>query len=150
MGEAREAADRMTAAVTTARDLKALAACYSEDAVAVTPDQGELRGRDAITDYFRQFLDSFTDTKFESTAKYESGNTAIDEGYFIGTNTGPLQGPGGESTPPTGKQIRVRECDVVVAADRLIREHRFYFDQMEFLGQLGLLPETSPSSAATE
>ena len=143
MGEAREAADRMTAAVTTARDLKALAECYSEDAVAITPDQGELRGRDAITDYFRQFLDSFTDTEFESTAQYESGNTAVDEGYFIGTNTGPLHGPGGESMPATGKRVRVRECDVVVAADGVIREHRFYWDQMEFLAQLGLLPEAA-------
>jgi ketosteroid isomerase-like protein len=150
MGEAREAADRMTAAMTTARDLTALAALYSEDAVVITPDQGEIRGREAITENFGQLLDSFSDTKFESVAKYEVDNTAIDEGYFIGTNTGPLQGPSGESMPATGKQIRVRDCDVVVVdADGLIREHRFYWDQMEFLGQLGLLPETSPS-AATE
>ena len=113
-----------------------------DDAVAITPDQGELTGRDAITEYFRQFLDSFTDTTFENISKYESDNAAIDEGYFTGTNTGPLQGPSGESLPPTGKHIRVRECDVVVVnADGLIREHRFYWDQMEFLVQLGLSPE---------
>ena len=147
MGEAREVADRMTAAVTTSRDLNALAKCYSEDAVAITPDQGEITGREGITEYFRQFLDSFTDTRFEHIAKHETGNIAIDEGYFIGTNTGPLQAPSGESMPPTGTRIRVRECDVLVVADGLIREHRFYFDQMEFLGQLGLLPEASPSSA---
>jgi ketosteroid isomerase-like protein len=141
MGEARDAADRMTAAVTTSRDLKELAECYRENAVAITPDQGELSGRESITEYFRQFLDSFTDTQFEHIAKHESGDVAIDEGYFIGTNTGALVGPGGQSVPATGKQIRVRECDVVVVKDGLIREHRFYFDQMEFLGQLGLLPD---------
>jgi hypothetical protein len=48
MGEARDAADRMTAAVTTSRDLKELAECYSENAVAITPDQGELSGRESI------------------------------------------------------------------------------------------------------
>jgi ketosteroid isomerase-like protein len=141
MGEAREAGDRMTAAATS-KDFNALAACYSEDAVAITPDQGEVTGREAIREYFRQFLDSFTDTQYEYIAKHEAGNVAIDEGYFIGTNTGPLQMPSGESIPATGKQIRVRECDVSVVADGLVREHRFYFDQMEFLGQLGLLPET--------
>ena len=57
MGEARDAADQMIAAVTTSRDLKELAECYSEDAVAITPDQGELSGRKSITEYFRQFLD---------------------------------------------------------------------------------------------
>ena len=29
----------------------------------------------------------------------------------------------------------------MIVQDGLIREHRFYFDQMEFLGQLSLLPE---------
>jgi len=147
MGQARDAADRMTAAVTTSRDLKALAACYSENAVAVTPDQGEITGREGITEYFRQLLDAFTDTQFEHIAKYESGNVAIDEGYFIGTNTGDLQMPGGKSMPATGRQVRVRNCDVMVVEDGLIRQHRFYNDQIEFLGQLGSLPETSPSSA---
>jgi ketosteroid isomerase-like protein len=147
MGEARDAADRMTAAATTSRDLTALAACYSENAVAMTPDQGEITGREGITEYFRQLLDAFTDTQFEHIAKHESGNVAVDEGYFIGTNTGELQMPGGESIPATGKQIRVRDCDVMVVEDGLIREHRFYYDQMEFLGQLGLLPEASASPA---
>ena len=55
-------------------------------------------------------------------------------------------GPDGQSVPATGKQIRVRECDVVIVEDGLIREHRFYFDQMEFLGQLGLLSEGEASA----
>ena len=141
MGQARDAADRMTAALTTSRDLKELAECYSENAVAITPDRGELSGRKSIIEHFRQLLDSFTDTQFEHIAKHESGDVAIDEGYFTGTNTGDLVGPDGQSVPATGKQIRVRECDVVVVEDGLIREHRFYFDQLELLEQLGLLPE---------
>jgi hypothetical protein len=77
----------------------------------------------------------------EGAAKHESGNVAIDEGYFVGTNTGDLHAPNGDSIPATGKQVRVRDCDVVVAEYGLIREHHFYWDLMEFLGQLGLLPE---------
>jgi len=49
--------------------------------------------------------------------------------------------PSGESVPATGKQIRIRECDVVLVEGGQITQHRFYFDQLEFLDQLGLLPE---------
>jgi ketosteroid isomerase-like protein len=49
--------------------------------------------------------------------------------------------PSGESIPPTGKQIRVRDCDVATVEGGLVTSHNFYFDQMEFRGQLGLLPE---------
>jgi ketosteroid isomerase-like protein len=67
---------------------------------------------------------------------------AIDEGYVVGTNTAPLPMPSGESVSATGKQIRVRSCDVVTVEGGMVTSHRFYFDQMEFLSQLGLLPET--------
>jgi ketosteroid isomerase-like protein len=143
MGEARDIADQLTAAVMDLKDLTAVAACYRDDAVAITPDRGQITGRDGIVEYLGQFIEAFPDAQYEYLAKHESGNVAIDEGYFVGTNTGPLQTPGGESIPATGKQVRVRDCDVVVAEGGLIREHRFYWDQMEFLGQLGLLPESA-------
>jgi predicted ester cyclase len=44
--------------------------------------------------------------------------------------------------PATGKAVRVRICDIATVQNRVITNHRFYFDQMDFLGQLGLLPET--------
>jgi hypothetical protein len=58
MGEAREVMDRLTAALD-AHDVKAAAECYATDAVAVTPDQGEVRGREAIAEYLRQLTDGF-------------------------------------------------------------------------------------------
>ena len=142
MGEARDVMDRLTTAVSETKDFQAAAECYSTDAVAVTPDQGELSGRDAIAEYLSQLTDSFSDLRYEYVAKHESGNVAIDEGYVVGTNTGPLPMPSGETVPATGKQIRVRSCDVVTVEGGMVTNHRFYIDQMEFLNQLGLLPET--------
>jgi len=141
MGEARDLADRLTNAVMTLKDLKAAAECYSDSAVAVTPDRGQIIGRDGIVEYLGQFIGAFPDAQYEYLAKHESGNVAIDEGHFTGTNTGDLQTPDGGSIPATGKQVRVRDCDVVIVEYGLIREHHFYWDQLEFLGQLGLLPE---------
>ncbi len=143
MGEAREVMDRLTAAVT-AKDSATLAACYAVDAVAITPDEGEVSGRDAIGTYLLQFGEAFPDLAYDYTRKYEAGDVAIDEGYLTGTHTGPLQLPTGESMPATGKQIRIRSCDIARVENGLVTAHHFYFDQMEFLGQLGLLPD-SPS-----
>jgi ketosteroid isomerase-like protein len=141
MGQAREVMDRLTTAVT-ARDKETQAACYAADAVAVTPEEGELVGPEAISNYLSQFGESFPDISYEYAQKYEDGNVAIDEGFVVGTNTGPLPLPSGESLPATGKSIRVRSSDIVHVEGGLITRHEFYFDQMEFLGQLGLLPES--------
>lgn len=140
MGEAREVMDRMTEAMM-GQDYEALGNLYAADAVAVTPDQGEIRGREQIVQYLKQFADAFPDVQYEPMHGHESGDTAIDEGFLLGTHTQPLPMPGGESLPPTGKQIRIRSVDVATVENGVIANHRFYFDQMEFLGQLGLLPD---------
>ncbi|MFF5127492.1 ester cyclase [Streptomyces syringium] len=141
MGQARETMDRLTEAVTTAVDLEVVADCYAEDAVAVTPDQGEIRGRENITAYWRQMTEAVPGATFDSLTKYEAGDTAIDEGFFRGRNTGPLVLPSGERLPATGREIRVRGCDCATVKDGRIVSYRLYFDQMDFLGQLGLLPD---------
>ena len=141
MGEAREVMDRLTDAVMGG-NAEAMREVYADDATLVTPDQGEITGADAIGEYHRQFSQAFPDAGWEPIAKHEVDNTAIDEGYFTGTHTAPLATPTRESIPATGKQIRVRECDVATVENGVITRHRFYYDQMELLGQLGLLPET--------
>jgi ketosteroid isomerase-like protein len=143
MGEAREVMDRLTEAVTHP-DLKAIAELYAEDAVAVTPDEGEIRGRDNIVEYWRQMTETVPDGTFKTLHAYESGDTAIDEGVFSGRNTGPIQLPTGETLPATQKEVRIRGVDIATVKDGRIVDYRLYFDEMEFLGQLGLLPDEAP------
>ncbi len=140
MGEARQVMDRITEAAF-AENQEALKKLYAPDAVAETPDQGTLSGPDAVADWFGQFATAFPDASWESAHKHESGNVAIDEGYVVGTHTGPLAMPDGESIPPTGKSVRVRGCDAATVEGGLVTSHRFYFDQMELLEQLGLAPQ---------
>jgi ketosteroid isomerase-like protein len=142
MGQAREVMDRVTAAMDT-KDKETLARCYAANAVAYTPDHGELRGRDAITGYLRELLEAMPDARYESATKYEAGDVAIDEGFVVGTNTGPMRMPTGETLPATGKEVRVRSCDVARVEGGEITSHHFYFDQLEFLIQLGLMREMS-------
>ena len=140
MGEARAVMDRLTEAVTHS-DLKAIADLYAEDAVASTPDAGEVRGRDAIVEYWRTMTDSIPEATFTSLNKYEIGDTAIDEGVFSGVNTGPIPLPTGETLPPTGKTVSILGVDFATVRDGRIESYRLYYDQMQFLEQLGLLPE---------
>jgi predicted ester cyclase len=138
MGQAREVLDRLTEAAAENRDLGGVVACYADGAVVVTPDAGEVRGHQSIREYWRQFVDGFPDSHFDPIAKYEAGPAAIDEGYYIGTNSGPLRMPSGETMPPTGRHIKIRSCDVARVENGRIVEHHLYFDQAEFLDQLGL------------
>ncbi|QYX78233.1 ester cyclase [Streptomyces akebiae] len=147
MGQARELMDQLTEALTTHQDPKTVANLFAEDAVAHTPDGGELHGRDAIADYWQQMTDAMPGARYESLSSFEVGDTAIDEGIFSGTNSGPLAFPDGTSIPATHKDIRMRGVDFATVRDGQITSYRLYFDQLEFMNQLGLLPEelTQPS-----
>jgi ketosteroid isomerase-like protein len=146
MGEARTVMDRVTDAAFSG-DAARFGECYAEDATAVSPDAGEIKGRAEIVNWMRQFNEAMPDMRWEEIAKHEDGDTAIDEGYVVGTNTGPLQLPTGETLPATGKHVRVRGCDIATVQNGRIVSHRFYYDQMEFLGQLGLVPDESAVTA---
>ena len=54
MGEPRDLMDRVTDAVM-AGDHARLRACYSEDAILVSPDAGEISGVDGIARYLLAF-----------------------------------------------------------------------------------------------
>jgi predicted ester cyclase len=139
MTTAREIMDRADAALDN-RDAAALVAVYADDAVITTPDQGDIVGASAVRAYVDEFLAAFPDMRYEYGQRLESGNIAIDEGFLVGTHTGPLTLATGEIQEPTGRAIRLRSCDVAeVSGDKIVR-HRFYFDQMDFLSQLDLLP----------
>ncbi|CAM5300349.1 hypothetical protein SALBM311S_09454 [Streptomyces alboniger] len=141
MGQAREVMDRLTDALTAHQDIKVVGELYADDAVAFTPDEGEIHGRDHIVEYWRQMTEAVPEATFETLHAYEVGDTAIDEGFFSGRNTGPLQLPTGETLPATQKELRIRGVDIATVKDGRIVHYRLYFDEMEFLGQLGLLPD---------
>jgi ketosteroid isomerase-like protein len=140
MGEARETMDRMTRAFVE-QDLDTVVNLYAVDAVILTPDLGELKGREQIRSYFQGFKDAFPDARYELVAGYEAGDVAIDEGFFVGTHTGPLADPSGQTQPATGETVRLRACDIATVEHGLVTSHRFYYDQLELLTQLGLVEE---------
>lgn len=90
-----------------------------------------------------EFTVALPDSGFEIEHTLEAGDTAVDEGWFHGTNTGPLKLADGETLPATGKAVRVHGCDIATVKDGRIVDYRLYFDQLAFLEQLGLAPAPS-------
>jgi ketosteroid isomerase-like protein len=141
VGDARKVMDRITDAALKG-DSEALKALYAQDAVAETPDQGTITGGDQIAAYMIDFGTAFPDGAWEELYKHEAGDTAIDEGYLVGTNTISMKGPNGETIPATGKRVRLRECDIATVENGVVTSHRFYFNVQDWRTQLGLAPES--------
>jgi len=79
------------------------------------------------------------DLRLEVTQLLTDGPAAAAEGTLTGTHDGVLHTPNGD-VPPTGRTVTLRWAAVyAVEGDTLKSEHLF-FDQLDFLGQLGLLP----------
>jgi hypothetical protein len=51
---------------------------------------------------------------------------------------------------PTGRKLRLRECDILKVADGVAVAHRFYYDQLDFLSQLGLMATESGTGAVPQ
>jgi steroid delta-isomerase-like uncharacterized protein len=143
MAEAREVSDRYTDLIN-AHDAEAIAALYADDGVLSDPT-GEYRGREAIVEYWQGFFQTFPDISGRDEFEAESGDTAINEWSTSGTNEGPLETPEG-TIPATGKRVTLRGCDAMTVRGGRITSHRVYYDQLSFLGQLGLVPEGAQAS----
>ncbi|HWH34868.1 MAG TPA: nuclear transport factor 2 family protein [Acidimicrobiales bacterium] len=139
MVDAREIADELTAAVASG-DLEGATKCYAPQAVLVAPE-GTFKGRSQIAEYFRSWTEPWSDTVFEVSTKASWGNRALDEWTCRATNSGIIALPTGASVPATGNRVTVRGTDICTVDEGAIVEHHIYYDQVELLGQLGLLPE---------
>lgn len=139
MSDARETFDQLTDAMNR-RDLDAAAACYSPDAVLVGPD-GKYEGRAQTREMLAAYFQAFPDMHVATWGKVTAGEVVVDEWTFTGTHTGPLPTADGEVIPPTGRSVTLRGIDVGVVENGLVTSHRLYWDQLEFMTQLGLLDQ---------
>lgn len=138
MSQLSEFVDRHYTAVNKG-DVEAAAAEMADDIDNQFPGAGKVPGKDGFKMFTATFFKAFPDAKIQIVTQAESGDMIVTEGVYTGTHTGPLMSPQGE-VPPTGKRIDLHFCDVFEVKGAKAVGHRLYFDNMEFLGQLGLLP----------
>jgi steroid delta-isomerase-like uncharacterized protein len=139
MATTEQVADALTEAFN-AHDESAMRGCYAQNAVFEAPGDVRLEGPDAIVAYAEGWLNAFPDSRLTVHNRVVSGEWAVDEFTFEGTHEETLSGPGGD-IPPTGRRLVGRGVEAIRVVDGKIVEDHLYFDQVQVLTQLGLMPE---------
>jgi steroid delta-isomerase-like uncharacterized protein len=138
MGDPAELGTRWFKAVQD-HDVEGAVALLDPDVDFQTPG-GSFKGTDDARPFLQAYEDGFPDARFEISNVVSSGDRAMIEATYIGTNTGSMQTPGGE-VPATGKSVALPFITSFQIEGDRIKEFHAYWDQMLFLGQLGLAPE---------
>lgn len=144
MAEARDTAARFVKAFN-AHDESAIRALNAPDTKFEAPGGVCLEGREAATGYAMAWLNGFPDAKMIVRNELVSGPWVIQEFTFEGTHTAPLNGPTG-TIHATGKKLVGKGVQIGRYENGLALEVRLYYDQVEVLTQLGLMP--TPAAAA--
>jgi len=104
------------------RDIDAVAACYAEDAVIVSPLFGELRGRDRIAANWQSLFNTFVDVSINFGESMVDGNRVA----VFGTLS-TIDRLGWFGRPPTGSAITYRIVLMFTVVDgRVVRDERLY------------------------
>ena len=97
--------NRDFAAALNAKDAKAAAALYTEDAVLIPPGETIVRGREAIEEYWKGAIElgGVRDVSVETMDALSSGSLGYETGNFVLTVTG----PDGEAVIDRGRYIEL-------------------------------------------
>jgi steroid delta-isomerase-like uncharacterized protein len=100
----------------------------------------KLRGAAEILPALQGWRKAMPDVTGTVSKAVASGNTAVLEVTWEGTQTGPLDGPAG-TLPPSGKRQVTPAAWVFEFEGDKIKESRQYFDMMSFMQQIGAMPQ---------
>ena len=143
MAEARDTATRALVAFNN-HDESAISAFNAPDTKYEAPGGVRLEGRDAATGYAMTWLKGFPDAKLSVHNEIASGDWVVQEFTFEGTHEGTLSGPGGD-IPATHRRLNGRGVQIFRVEGDTVADTRLYFDQVQIMTQLGLMPEPAPA-----
>jgi predicted ester cyclase len=111
---------------------------WAADAEMTAPG-AQVSGRDNVIGLLAVFQEAFPDLRLEIKQLLTDGPAAAAEGSLRGTHIGVLHGPNGD-VAPTGRAVELPWAAIYVTDGETLTSEHLFFDQMDFLGQLGLLP----------
>ena len=106
---------------------------YAPDVVLHTVP--EIKGAAKARAYYANYVTGFSNREFIVKETFAQGNKLTKYWIFKGKHTGDFFG-----IPATGKTINVEGCTIATIVNGKISEERDFFDNLEFLRQLGLMP----------
>ena len=112
----------------------------AENSVVEAPGDVHVEGREATTQYAMAWLNAFPDARLNVKNELVSGDWVVQEFTFEGTHEGTLSSPAGE-IPATHRRLNGRGVQIFRVEDDAVVDTRLYFDQVQIMTQLGLMPE---------
>jgi steroid delta-isomerase-like uncharacterized protein len=145
MGDARQIAAQFLEAFND-HDEDGIRRLCSPDVVLEAPGDVRLAGPEQVTGFAMVWLNAFPDAKEIVHNEVVGDDTVVQEYTFEGTHTATLAAPDGE-IPATNRRVTGRGVQIVRIRDGAIAEFRLYWDQVQVLTQLGLMPEPAATQA---
>ena len=97
---------------------------------------GDLRGPTAFKEMVKRFIDAVSEFQETVEDQIAEGDKVVTRVTGRGTHTGPLMG-----AAPTGKELKWSAISIARFVDGRIAEEWVEFDALNFLQQLGALPQ---------
>ena len=124
------------------RDLDRFETMHLNSVIQRDPQNPQgIKGVKAIRASLEPFLKAFPDIRLVTETQFGAGDWVTQLSHMRGTNTGPLEMPGGQTIPATNKAVRMPVAMVAKLQGGKFAEINVYFDQASLLAQLGLLPQ---------
>jgi steroid delta-isomerase-like uncharacterized protein len=124
-----------------AGDRDAWATLYAQDVVYEAPGGQRISGLTDLKDkYFDALLRAAPDRSSRDVVLFADGEYVVEQARYVGTHTGPLLTPDGVEVPPTGNHFDFPFVGIFQVTAGKISSIRIYYDQIELLTQLGLMP----------
>ena len=139
MGQTREVAERYFRNIEKG-DVAGAVALVALGAEFTNP-LGAVPVPDGVREMLQGYISAFPDNRYDIKNVLEVGDQVVMEGDWVGTHTGPLPLPGGQSLPATGRPVRAPFVTIFRIREGRIFSHRSYWDLAGFLAQLGLGPK---------
>jgi steroid delta-isomerase-like uncharacterized protein len=123
----------------SSHDVDKVASFFVDDLVYEdVPIRWVQRGKDEFRANWGAFFDACPDFNIELKALVASGDRVATEWVMTGKLTKDLHG-----LPATGKGFSIRGASISELRGDKISQNRDYWDSMELLRQVGLMPETA-------
>jgi predicted ester cyclase len=139
MADARQVGQDFVAAFN-AHDEARIRELNGENTILEAPGDVRIEGREPATQYAMAWLRAFPDATITVTNELASGDWVAQEFVFEGTHEDTLSGPGGD-IPATHRHLRGRGVQIFRVEGDAVADTRLYFDQVQVMTQLGLMPE---------
>ncbi len=124
-------------AAFNSHDVEKMASFWTEDGVVEDVGRGVVvRGKQELKSYVGDIFAAIPNVKKELKSFFVAGNQAVCEFVETGTQTGAIR-----KIPATGKSYTTRIAWIIEIRDGKINRLAPYHNMLDFLQQIGLMPE---------